>query len=321
MTPETLSLRPRYNQTNGNSMWFKNLIFYRFTQPSDYTADGLETALLEHAFTPCKSQELSRYGWVSPDQNMDALVFASNGAFLVCAQKEEKMLPSNVIKKALNERVDIIEKEQARKVYRKEKLQIKDEIIIDLLPRAFSKFQQTRALIMPRAGLIAVDSANFKRAEELLNLLRNSLETLPIALPDVHHSPAVMMSEWLRQNNRVVELTPLDECEMKDPSEEGGTIRIKGEDLHSDEVIAHLDAGKEVVQLALEWEDTLQFTLQSDLRVKKIKLSEELSQTLNEESSEDPLVRLDSDTSRLSLECQRLFPLLMNAFGGEVPRS
>jgi len=302
-------------------MWFKNLIFYRYTETSDYTQDQLEAAFAEHLFTPCKSQELSRFGWVAPHPALDQqTIFSSGGGFLITAQKEEKMLPSNVIKRLLDERVSHIENEQARKVYRKEKLQLKDEIVIDLLPRAFSKFQQTSALLLPRAGLIIVDSANHKRAEEILNLLRNSLGTLPIALPDVHQSPAVVMSEWLRQTTTAVGFTAKDECEMKDPTEEGGTIRVKGDDLHADEIVAHLDAGKQVVKLALEWDETLSFMLQDDLTIKRIKLSDELSETLNQESSEDPLVRLDSDTSRLALECQRLFPQLMDAFGGEVKR-
>ncbi|QLE97959.1 recombination-associated protein RdgC [Neptunomonas phycophila] len=302
-------------------MWFKNLIFYRYTESTDYTQDQLETAFAEHLFTPCKSQELSRYGWVPPHSALDQqTIFSSGGGFLITAQKEEKMLPANVIKRLLNERVSQIESEQARKVYRKEKLQLKDEIVIDLLPRAFSKFQQTSALLLPREGLIVVDSANHKRAEELLNLLRNSLGTLPIVLPDVHQSPAVVMSEWLRQTKTAIGFTPKDECEMKDPTDEGGTIRVKGDNLHSDEMIAHLDTGKQVVKLALEWDETLSFMLQDDLSIKRVKLSDELSETLNQESSEDPLVRLDSDTARLALECQRLYPQLMDAFGGEVQR-
>ncbi len=303
-------------------MWFKNLIFYRFTESQDYTQSQLESAFAEHLFQPCRSQELSRYGWVAPHSALDQQsVFSSQGAFLIAAQKEEKILPATVIKRTLNDRVAQIEQEQARKVYRKEQLQLKDEIILDLLPRAFSRYQQTYALIMPRAGFIAVDSASHKRAEELLNLLRNSLSTLPVVLPDVHHSPGVIMSQWLQQTASTPGFSCLEECELKDSQEEGGIIRIKGEDLHSNEIIAHLEAGKQVSKLALEWDKTLSFVLQDDLSLKRVKPSEELTQTLNEEASEDPLVRLDSDIARLAMEYQRLLPQLLDAFGGEIQRS
>ena len=302
-------------------MWFKNIVFYRFTEQLEYTQKQLETAFQEHLFEPCRSQELSRYGWVAPHPALDLqTVFASAGAFLVTAQKEEKMLPANVIKKALNERVAVIEQEQARKVYRKEQLQIKDEIILDLLPRAFSRFQQTHALLIPRAGLILVDSSSHKKAEELLNLLRNSMGTLPVILPDVNHAPGAVMSEWLKQSQPSAPFICLDECELKDMTEEGGSIKFKGQDLHSDEVIAHIETGKQVSKLAVEWDANLKMILQDDLTLKRIKPTEELTEALNQESSEDPLVRLDSDIARLSLECQRLIPQLLEAFGGEIKR-
>ncbi|SIS62196.1 recombination-associated protein RdgC [Neptunomonas antarctica] len=302
-------------------MWFKNFIFYRFTEQQDYTQEQLETAFSEHLFEPCRSQELSRFGWVAPHPALDEqTVFASSGAYLITAQKEEKILPATVIKKNLNERVHQIEQEQARKVYRKEQLQMKDEIILDLLPRAFSKFQQTSALLLPRAGFIVVDSSSHKGAEELLNLLRNSLSTLPIALPETQQSPGVVMSEWLQQTSSFPAFTCLDECELKDQTEEGGVIRIKGHDLHSSEVIAHLEKDKKVTKLAMQWDETLSFILQDDLSIKRVKPTDELTQTLNEEASEDPLVRLDSDVARLALECQRLYPQLLEAFGGQIQR-
>lgn len=303
-------------------MWFRNFIFYRLTDALNISQSALETALAEHVFSPCKSQELSRYGWVAPHPALDdQLSFAAAGAFLLCAQKEEKILPGTVIKKKLNERVADIEREQARKVYRKEQLQLKDEIILDLLPRAFSRFQQTFALVVPQHNFILVDAASHKRAEELLNLLRNSLGSLPVILPDVQQSPGVVMNSWLHQTLDSGNFTCADECELRDALDEGGVIRIKGQELHCDEILAHLEGGKQVTKLALVWDNALSFTLNDDLSIKRVKPTEELSQSLNEESSEDPLVRLDSDISRLTLEAQRLLPELLNIFGGEVKRS
>lgn len=302
-------------------MWFKNIIFYRFSDSVSYTTEQLEKAFSEHLFTPCKSQELSRYGWVPAHANLgEQQIFTSSGAFLICAQKEDKMVPSSVINQALKERTDAIEREQGRKVYRKEKLQLKDEIIIDLLPRAFSKFSQTYALIVPQHGFIAVDSSSHKKAEELLNLLRNSLGTLPVVLPDVNHSPGVMMSQWLLQENLIPAFTPMEECELKDLSSEGGVIKVKGQNLQCDEITLHLESGKQVSKLALTWDESLSFILNDDLSIKRLKPSDQLSVELNEENSEDPLMRLDSDTSRLTLELQRLLPALLEAFGGEVKR-
>ena len=302
-------------------MWFKNIIFYRFTEKVNYSASQLEEAFQDHLFTPCKSQELSRYGWCAPHPNMlESNVFTSTGAFLITAQKEDKLVPSSVVNQQLKDKVTIIEKQEGRKMYRKEKLSLKDEIVLDLLPRAFSKYSQTSALIVPQHGFIAVDSSSYTKAEELLNLLRNSLDTLPVKLPDVNHSPGVMMSQWLMQENLVPAFKCLQECELKDQSGEGATIKVKGQELQCDEITMHLDSGKQVSKLALEWDETLSFILHEDLSIKRFKPSEQLSTELNEENSEDPLMRLDSDTSRLTLELNRLLPQLLEAFGGEVKR-
>lgn len=302
-------------------MWFKNIIFYRFTEKVNYSAGQLEEAFQEHLFTPCKSQELSRYGWCAPHPNMlESNVFTSTGAFLITAKKEDKLVPSSVVNQQLKDKVTIIEKQEGRKMYRKEKLSLKDEIILDLLPRAFSRYSQTSALIVPQHGFIAVDSSSYSKAEELLNLLRNSLDSLPVKLPDVNHSPGVMMSQWLMQENLVPAFKCLQECELKDQSGEGAIIKVKGQELQCDEITMHLDTGKQVSKLALEWDETLSFVLHEDLSIKRFKPSEQLSTELNEENSEDPLMRLDSDTSRLTLELNRLLPQLLEAFGGEVKR-
>ena len=47
-------------------MWFKNLQLYRFTRPFELDADALEKLLEGMAFTPCGSQDISKFGWTTP---------------------------------------------------------------------------------------------------------------------------------------------------------------------------------------------------------------------------------------------------------------
>ena len=114
-------------------MWFKNIRAYRLTSPFDLSAEQLGDKLAQRAFEPCaKSQALS-LGWVPAlgDESTE-LAHSAGGRLLIKLKREEKLLPSTVVREQLEEKVAVIEQEQGRKVYRKERNTLKDEIIQDL---------------------------------------------------------------------------------------------------------------------------------------------------------------------------------------------
>ncbi len=102
-------------------MWFKNLLIYRLTQDLPFDAEALETALATKLARSCASQELTTYGFVAPfGKGEDApLVHVSGDFLLISARKEERILPGSVVRDAVKEKVEEIEAEQMRKVYKK----------------------------------------------------------------------------------------------------------------------------------------------------------------------------------------------------------
>ena len=62
-----------------------------------------------------------------------------------------------------------IETEQMRRVARKEKESIRDEVLQELLPRAFTRSKLTYAYIDPRQGWILVDNPTASKAEEMIS--------------------------------------------------------------------------------------------------------------------------------------------------------
>ena len=93
-------------------MWFKNLLIYRLTQDLPFDAQVLETALATKLARPCSSQEVATYGFVAPfGKGEDApLVHVSQDFLLIAARKEERILPSSVVRDALKEKVEEIER-------------------------------------------------------------------------------------------------------------------------------------------------------------------------------------------------------------------
>lgn len=297
---------------------FKNCITYHFQPPKGFTAEQLNQALAAHPFTPCGSQELSRSGWSAPAMCIEGMVLDSSGFLLIALEQEERILPPAAVRQQLEEKVATIEAEQSRKVYRKEKLQLKDEVVMDMLPRSFTKSRTTHAIICPAQGLIHVDAASHKRAEDLLNQLRKALGSLNVRLPNTLHSPDKVMTSWLLGEAMPGQWVLEDECELRDPMTEGGKINAKGQDLLSDEITAHITGGYVVKRLALEWAQQYRFVLHEDLSIHRLRLSDECRQELDENTPEDMQAALEADVWRWGVELARLNKELIVALGGDA---
>ena len=300
-------------------MWFKNLRAYRLTSPFELSPEQLEEKLRGSAFQPCaKSQPLS-LGWVAPlgDQS-ELLVHAANNRFLLCLKREEKLLPSTVVREQLEEKVALIESEEARKVYRKERLDLKDEIVQDCLPRAFSRSSRTFAFIDVRSGWLFIDAASAARAEELLNLLRDGIGSFPVVLPQVNNAPSAVMTGWLAHQNLPDDFALGEECELREPGEEGGVVRCRGVDLLSEELETHLNAGKQVARLSLSWEQRLSLVIAEDLCLRRLKFSDELLKENDEIPQDELAARLDADFVLMSEAVIGLQERVIALFGGET---
>ena len=300
-------------------MWFKNIIFYRFTQPVTLTADELEKQLKKKRFHGCGSQDISTYGWVPPlGQYSDNLTHSVDSFIMITACKEEKILPSSVIRDALDEKIMAIEQEQERKMLSKEKKLLKNDIIMDLLPRAFTRLQNTFAYIDTKQGWMIVDSSSFNKAEELTSYLRKSIGSLPIINTPLKNTPSNLMTQWLSQKAEIPSSFILgNECELREPGDEGGQIKAIKQVLISEEIGAHIEAGKQVSKLALCWDDTLTFILGDDLIIRKLKFTDIFKEQLNEINTENAAEQFDADFSLMTLKLQKLILDIINVLGGE----
>jgi recombination associated protein RdgC len=108
------------------------------------------------------------------------------------------------------------------------------------------------------------------------------------------------------------------ECELRDPGEEGGVVRCRGVDLLSEEVETHLHAGKQVARLALQWDERLSLLLAEDLCLRRLKFADELMKENEELAEADLAARLDADFALMADAITGLQERVLALFGGEV---
>lgn len=296
-------------------MWFKNLYFFAFTKPFKLSEEELEKHLSEHPFTPCASTEQSHFGWVNAlGKHGNSLVHSANGNFLLCARKEEKIVPAPVIKDILEEKCAQLEADQGRNATKKEKEQFKEDILFELLPRAFSRFNDTHGYINPAQNIIVVNSSSRAKAEDFLALLRKVLGTLPVTSFNPQQAPDEVMTDWLIEKPLQEPFQLGMEAEFNALGDDGAVIRVKNQDLASDEIKAHLDAEKYVVKVAVEWDDAMSFILCDDLAIKRLKFFDVLHEQNDDIDKDDMVARLDADFALMAGEINRLITDLLAEF-------
>jgi recombination associated protein RdgC len=300
-------------------MWFKNLFLYRFTQPFTLSDDSLDEKLSSKAFQPVDKLSLSSTGWTEPlGHDGEQFVHTTNGYMMVCLRKEEKILPSAAVKEILDSRALEIEQRENRTIRGKERANLRDEVLLDMMPRAFTKNSRIFAYIDAKGGWMVVDAASVGKADEFVATLRETLEHLHVAPLAMASDPSVIMTSWLSEGGVAADFEVEDECELRDPAEDGGIVRVRKHDLGSEEIRTHLDAGKMVTRLALTYDERISFVLDSTMALKRLKFLDLVMDEAGDIDSESAAARFDGDFSIMALELSRFFPQLLDALGGEA---
>ena len=298
-------------------MWFKNLQLYRFTQPFELDAATLGQQLEQGAFLPCGSQDLTRSGWVAPlGRHGSEFVHASNGYLMICAKRQDKLLPAAVINEELEEKALEIESREGRQLPRKERRALRDEVYFSLLPKAFVRSSLQYAYISPRDQLLVVDAASTKRAEDLLQDLRDTLGSLSVIPLVSKHQPIDVMTRWVSSGQCDTGFELGEEGELRDNTDISSVIRCKNQDLSSAEIVNHLKTGMHVSKLALNWQQRLEFVLDEKLVVKRLRFADIVQEQASEAEADDVATQFDVDFAIMALELSAFIKELTAAFGG-----
>jgi len=300
-------------------MWFRNLTLFRFSESSAKSLKSLEDKLAEQRLRACGPQELATQGFISPyGRTEESLTHSIANYMMFTAAREDKLLPGSVVNEELSARLKKIAEKEGRKVGSKERKRLKDEVLTDLLPRAFTRLSKLNVYVAPKTGWLVLDTASRKGAEEAVTTLREALGSFPAVPMAAEESPRNLMTEWLIHGKLPAGLALGDECELRDPAETGATVRCRRQDLETDEVREHLKSGKQVFQLGLVYDDRISFTLGEDLAVRKLRFLDQVQDELGETDRDSRLAELDAIFALMTLELERLLAKFEEWFG--LPR-
>lgn len=299
-------------------MWFKNLTLYRFAQPFDLDPEALEEKLSEKLFRPLGDMEPAFTGWTEPlGKDGQQLVHTLGNCMLLCARKEEKILPAAAVRELVEARAVEIEEKEGREVRAKERRELKETVLLEMIPRAFSKSSRQYAYIDRKQGWLVVDTAVASRAEAFIDLLRECLGTFSVVPLQVEEAPDAILTGWLKQGSVPAEVQIEDECELRDLVEDGAIVRVRREDLLSDEIRVHLDAGKRVTRLALTWDERVSFVLDEKFQLRRLRFQDVVLDEAGESGAETAAERFDADFALMTGEFSRFLPRLIELFGGQ----
>ena len=292
-------------------MWFKNLQVYRITG-GDISPDQLEDALSKFALQECLSMEMQRRGWLQPREEKDNFVHVFGHHLLIAFAVEKKLLPATVVNQHAKARIAQMEQQQGYKPGKKQIRDIKESVLIELLPRAFAQRHKTYVWIDPKEKWFVVNTANSNKADELLEVLFQCVDNLTLAPLETKTSPSAAMTRWLSGDEPPSVFTIDRDCELQGMDDEKATVRYTHHVLDAAETTRHIKAGKKATKLAMTWGNKISFVLHDNLQLRRIAPLDILKE--DTETNEE---LFDSDFAIMTGELNQLLPDIVDALGGE----
>jgi len=219
------------------------------------------------------------------------------------------------VRAELEVRCKAIEAERGRQPGRKEKAELKQEIVHAFLPRAFSKRSSHVLWLDLEARTLVIAAGSMKGAEPVVKQLVDAMAELKTPLPlapiSTSLAPATAMAGWLTTQQAPEGFTIDRDLELKKAGEEKSVVRYARHSLELEEIGQHIEEGKLPTQLALTWNDKVSFVLTEQLAIRKI----DIRGVEDVPKGEDGF---DADAAIATGEISGLLPQLLASLGGEL---
>lgn len=302
-------------------MWFRNLVLYRLPSGWSLSAAQLEEKLSTRPLQACGALEMLSRGWVAPASG-GRLVHTLDQHHLIALGVEQKLLPAAIVRQEALRRAKLKEDSQGFPVGKRQMRDLKLRVTEELRARALTRQRSTRAWIYPQGGWCVVDAASPGKAEELIEMLRDTLGTFAVRFLQTHRAAHASMAAWLTHGSAPERLVLDQDLTLTTADGTKSSVRYTRHALDLREIRAHLEAGKYPAQLGLCWNDRVAFMLTERLAIRRVQflhLEPDAQAPEQTATRTDPLEKFDADFALMTGELALLLEAVVQSLGGEVP--
>lgn len=256
-------------------------------------------------------------GWVSPFGNNSEMMYAAqSGAYLFKLMIEKKTVNASLLKRETE--IVISERQSKNPEYKPDKEEIneiKESIKLKLLPDTPPSFSDIRVMVDTNNDnpVIVIETSSDKNVETVLNILTITFgDGIEYAHIPVSKEPADEMKNWIVDLDLPVGFTLGQSCKLKDPAI-NTVIQYKNHDLDDEKIIDYLSKNMEVTDIAMEWNDDINFSMNSALTLSSIKML-----GVYKEQRDEILGNTEEKTESIELDAN--FSVMISAFRDFIPK-
>lgn len=297
---------------------FKNLSVFRFN-PAEANID--DTLLEAAAFAPTLPTQPSSIGFVPPRGHAnDAFREVYPAKFLLRIMSESRRVPPATLAKAVDDMAASIERETGRKPGRKERRELKDQALLELLPKAFPRQAANWVWIDIVRSLLVIDSASSARTDEIVTLLVKTIPGLQVRPVQTTTSPGAAMTAWLLDADNNIKDPAINvgrSTVLKAADNAKASVRYTAHNLDTHEVRDHIGAGYQPTQLAIDYNGRVSAVLTDRLTLRKVELDNVVFEGAKA-GTEAAAEALDADFAIATGEMGPMIDDLLTELGGEL---
>ncbi|MEO8297091.1 MAG: recombination-associated protein RdgC [Burkholderiales bacterium] len=269
-------------------------------------------------FLPCAPTQALSAGWAPPRSEGHELIEVFGNHLLLKFVIETKVVPPAILASRVDEMAKAVETETGRKPGRKQRKELKEMAIQELLVHAFPRRSSHWVWLDIGASRLVVDASSIGKADGAVTGLVQAIDGLMVLPLETVNSPANAMTDWLMAGEASPGLTIDRELDLKATDESKAVVRYRHHPLDIEEIRDHIRQSKLPTQLAITYDSRVSMVLTDQGQLKRIELLDVVFESAKPD--DDAFAIFDSDVAITTGELSKLIDDLIEALGGLLQR-